>query len=180
MEPGSLLSCTEGSKRGLGSDLNRTETRLIPGMEITCSGTLVGWTVSGRAGSGTMYPKLQIWRRSSTDQISYHKTGQEIQIDAQGSACEAIAQTCGQIFQCRLSAANQVAVQSGSDIIGVELPPLDHQGFELFFISSSRSQYVWQRELTSSSTTTGSQDLTTSDDVLFNIDVSFGKLYMLF
>ena len=86
----SRLSCTEGSKRGLGTDFNSSETRLIPAMEFNCTGTLVGWTVSGRRGSGTMYPKLQIWRRNGTDRNLYFKNGPEIQIDAHGSACETL------------------------------------------------------------------------------------------
>ena len=50
LQSGTRLSCTEGSERGLGSGFNSIETRLIPGMEITCSGTLYGWTVSGTGG----------------------------------------------------------------------------------------------------------------------------------
>ena len=66
----SELSCSRGTKRGLTTQ-NSRETRLIPAMEFNCTGTLMGLTVSGRNGTGTMYPKLQIWRRSTTDTNLY-------------------------------------------------------------------------------------------------------------
>ena len=108
------LSCTEGGTRRLGN--NSLETRLIPDINFNCNGTLVGWTVSGRDGSGTLYPKLQIWRRSSTDRNVYFKNGPEIQIDAQGSACEIITrdENCVQKYHCRLSPANHVSILAGS------------------------------------------------------------------
>ena len=166
----SRLSCTEGSDRGLGSAV--LETRVIPDMAFNCSGKLVGWTVSGTVENGTMYPKIQIWRRSTSDQNLYQKIGQEIQIDAEGSACEEISQTCGHTFHCRLSSDNQVTVVSWMDIIGVELPPLDKQGFKLYFNTSLRlRQYVWQREITSSSLKIGSQDLIVRDDLLLSVHI---------
>ena len=168
-----LLSCTEGSERGLGSDQEAlVETRLIPYMKFNCNGTLVGWTVSGRAQNGTEYPKLQIWR-SITDYL-FQKIGQEIQIDAEGSACEEITQTCGQVFQCRLSPANQVTVVSGIDFIGVELPHLDQQGFELYFITNRRHTYhqsVWRQEIISSSLMISSRDFPVLDELLLSVDV---------
>ncbi len=169
----SRLSCSQGNKRGLGTDFNSSEARLIPDMEFNCSGALVGWTVSGRIGSGTLYPKLQIWRRSSTNRNTYFKHGPEIQIDAQGSACETITQRLGCIreFHCRLSPANYVTVLSGSDIIGVELPPLNNQGFELLFIITGQRQYVWRREVTTSSLTIGTHDVVVGDDLLLSADV---------
>ncbi len=141
-------------------------------MEFNCSGTLVGWTVSGRNGSGTLYPKLQIWRRSSTNRNIYFKHGPEIQIDAQGSACETITQRLGciQEFHCRLSPANYVTVLSGY-IIGVELPPINNQGFELLFIVTEQQQYVWRREVTTSSLTIGTHDVVVGDDLLLSADV---------
>ena len=149
-------------------------------MQFSCSGTVVGWTVSGRSGSGTKFPNLQIWRRNDTNQYLYHATGQEIQIDAEGSTCETITQTCDQIFQCRLSRANRVSVQSGSDIIGVELPPLEDQAFELLFIAAPQSQYVWRQEITTSSLRIGSQDIIVRDALLLSLDVKSGNACALY
>ena len=120
-----------------------------------------------------MYPKLQIWRRSSVDHNLYFKNGPEIQIDAEGSACETITQNanCGQEFHCRLSVANYLSVQSGYDIIGVELPPLNNQAFELLFIVTEQQQYVWRREVTSSSLIKGTHDIRVGDDLLLSVDV---------
>ena len=144
-------------------------------MELTCQGILVEWTVSGRAGHGTMYPKLQIWRRSTLDSSQYTKIGPEIQIDAEGSACENISQVCSQTFHCTLLPSYQVEVRSGIDIIGVELPPLDNQGFELYFIESSQRQYVFRREVNTSTISTESNDVVVLDDILLSVDVLTGE-----
>ncbi len=147
-------------------------------MQFNCTGTLVGWTVSGRNGSGTLYPKLQIWRRSSTDRNVYSKNGPEIQIDAEGSGCEMMIRNanCVQEFHCRLSPANYVSVSSGSDIIGVEVPPLNNQAFELFFVASQQQQYVWQTEITTSnSLIMGTNDIQVGDDLLLKVEVLRGK-----
>ena len=120
--------------------IDTIETRLLFSANFTCPGTIVGWTVAGRRGEGMQYPQLQIWRGDSSRRGYYNKQSQDIQVDAQGSACELITQTCGQIFQCRLRAANRVAVQH-DDILGVELPPLTNSsGFKLFFISVPNTQ----------------------------------------
>ena len=130
-----------------------------------------------------MYPKLQIWRRSSTRSNTYNKNGPEIQIDAQGSACETITRSCDnddRTFHCKLSAANKVSIHSGSDIIGVELPPLENQGFELFFISSSQRHYVWRSEVTTSSLTltSSSYDVLARDYLFLDAEVQ-GQLCMI-
>ena len=120
-----------------------------------------------------MYPKLQIWRRSSTNRNSYFKNGPEIQIDAHGSACETLTRNvnCNQEYFCRLSTANYLSVLSGSDIIGVELPPLENQAFELLFIVTEQQQYVWRREVNASSLMNGTHDIRMGDDFLFSVDV---------
>ena len=141
----------------------------------------MGWRVSGRDWSGTLYPKLQIWRRSNTDRNVYFKNGPEIQIDAQGSACELISrnENCAQEYHCRLSAAYHVPILAGSDIIGLELPPFHNQAFSLLFLLGTNWQkdnYVWRREVNSSSLTVGTQDITVrNDEVLIKVDVVEGE-----
>ena len=119
-------------------------------MGFTCPGVIVGWTVAGRRGGRTQYPKLQVWREDCSRRDYYNKQGQEIQVDAEGTACETITQTRDQIFQCRLRAANQVPIQRG-DILGVELPPTtSSSGFELFFTtldSNKQNHFIFRRQL---------------------------------
>lgn len=172
------VSCEEGFGRGSS---NFTEVRLIPTMEIICNGTIVGWTVSGRVGQGTEPPKLQIWRRSTSDgEEYYYKRGPAVPIDpdADGVECEEIL-TCNHTFQCRLNETYQITVQSEVDIIGIELPLLQNQSFELFFVSGSNiSQYVWQQEdmmATNTSLRIGSQDAVVDDKMLLYLNVSTGK-----
>ena len=138
----------------------------------------MGLIVSGRNGTGTMYPKLQVWRRSSTDANLYFKNGPEIQIDAHGSSCETITRNvnCGQELHCRLSAANHVSIFAGLDIIGVELPPLNDQLFELLFVDNSEQiQHVWRREVTSSSLMSGTQDIIVGDILFLDVEVEWGE-----
>ena len=155
-------------------------------MEFTCNGTIVGWIVSGMAGQGTEPPKLQIWRRNiATDGDSedyYHKRGSAIPIDpeADGVECEEIL-TCNNTFQCRLNETYQITVQSETDIVGIELPPLLNQSFELFFTSDSnisQYMYIWHQEdmmVTNASLRVGSQDAIEEDKVLLYLNVSTGK-----
>ena len=138
------VSCTEGFAQGLPSSI---ETRLIPVMAITCNGTVIGWTVSGRMGGGTQFPKLQFWR--SSNQQDYRKRGEDIPVNPRNrSTCEVITQTCGQVFQCSLTTAAQVSVQPG-DILGVELPPENNRGFEILFEFGTQQQHVYRQQLSS-------------------------------
>lgn len=172
------ISCEEGFGRGSN---NFTETRLISTMEFTCNGTIVGWTASGKAGQGTQPPKLQIWRRNTIKdgEEYYHKQGPAIPIDpdAEGVECEETLM-CNDTFQCRLNETYWITVQSEVDIVGIELPPLENESFELFFVSGSNiSQYVWQQEevMTNTSLRIGSQDSVADDRVLLYLNVSTGK-----
>lgn len=171
----------EGTGRGSS---NFTETRLIPMMEITCNGTIVGWTVSGRRlGQGTQPPKLQVWRRSTSTNGDeyYHKEGSAVPIDpdADGVECEETL-TRNHTFRCRLNESYQLTVQSEVDIVGIELPPLQNQSFELFFFASDSniSQYVWQHEdnvMPNASLRIGSHDAVVDDNVLLYLNISTGK-----
>ncbi len=150
-------------------------------MSFTCPGTIVGWTVAGRRREGTQYPKLQIWREDSSQRHYYDKQGQDIQVDANGSACDILTQTCGQIFQCRLRAANRVSVKTG-DILGVELPPTSpgSSGFDLFFTRSPDQEHLSFRGQLSSRVhaTTTSRDgsfLHIGDQLLVSLEVYQGK-----
>jgi hypothetical protein len=170
------VSCTEGSFRGR---LNTFETRLLFSMNFTCHGTVVGWTVTGeRVQSGTQYPKFQVWRADpSQGSDYYYKPGQDIPINPEGSACEnlIVTKTCGQIFQCRLRAANQVSVQPG-DSLGVELPPMNISGFHLYFVSIPGTQdHIIYRQTLLSSVHTLNHDIRQMDDqLLISLEIEPG------
>jgi hypothetical protein len=167
------LSCTEGLARGLTYSI---ETRLLFSVNFICPGTIVGWTVAGRRGEGTRYPKLQVWREDSSRRGYYDKQDQDIQVDAQGSACELITQTCDQIFQCRLKATNRITVQRG-DILGVELPTFtSSSGFELFFISvpSTQDHYIFQKQLGSSVRISERSFRHLEDQLLISLEIEQG------
>ena len=153
------------------------ETRLIFSMSFTCSGVIIGWTVSGRAREGTQFPKLQVWRANSSQGPDfYFKPEKDIQVDAEGTACEILTKTCGQIFQCRLSNDHQVSVQSG-DILGVELPPEFTSGFELFFVGDlpdTQDHYIFLQQLGSTVHTSDRQIRQQGDHLLISLEVETG------
>ena len=162
------------------------ETRLIFSMNFTCSGVIIGWTVSGRARVGTQFPKLQVWRANrSQGSDFYFKPGKDIQVDAEGTACETLTKPCGQIFQCRLSNDHQVSVQSG-DFLGVELPPLNDSAFELFFLINRpdlmQNHYVVRQRLSSTvriGSTTAHSFYHRGDQLLLNLELSLGTFQKL-
>ena len=140
-----------------------------------------GQLATGRASEGTQFPKLQVWRaNSSQGRHFYFKPGNDIQVDAEGTACELLTKTCGQIFQCRLSNDHQVSVQSG-DILGVELPPLNDSAFELFFLINRpdlmQNHYVVRQQLSSTvriGITTAHSFYHRGDQLLLTLELSLG------
>ena len=169
------ISCTEGTYRGRHDTI---ETRLLFSMNFTCHGTIVGWTVTGERIDGrTQFPELQVWRANvSQGSDYYYKPGKDIPVDPEGSVCEIVTQTCGQIFQCRLTAANRVQVQPG-DILGVELPQETNSGFHLFFISipGTQDHFIYRARLSSSVHTSNHQIRQLDDQLLISLEIEPGK-----
>jgi hypothetical protein len=143
-------------------------------MNFTCHGTVVGWTVTGeRVQGGTQYPEFQVWRADpSQGSDYYYKPGQDIPVNPEGSECEIVTKTCGQIFQCRLRAANQVSVQPG-DILGVELPPTNINGFHLYFISipGTQDHYIYRQQLQSSVNSSSHLFQQFDDQLLISLEI---------
>ena len=169
------VSCTEGSYRGR---FDTIETRLLFSMNFTCHGTIVGWTVTGERVQGkTQYPELQVWRANSSRGLNYYyKPGQDIPVNPEGSACEIVTKTCGQIFQCRLRADYQVSVQPG-DILGVELPNVTISGFHLYFISipGTQDHYIYREQLQSSIDISSHLIRQLDDQLLISLEIEPGK-----
>ena len=171
------ISCTAGSYRGRTDTI---ETRLLFSMNFTCHGTIVGWTVTGEKVQGkTQYPELQVWRADpSQGSDYYYKPGADIPVNPEGpvSLCEIVTQTCRQIFQCRLTAANQVSVQPG-DILGVELPQTTNSGFHLYFISipDTQDHYIYRQQLSSSVHTSSHLIRQMDDQLLISLEIESGE-----
>ena len=128
--------------------------RIIPEMNFTCNGTIVGFTVAGRQWRGkTTDPIIQIWRENSSQSDGvYYKTGTDIVIEETMCAETSIefqefnTNFLDLVLQCNLNEANQVSVQPG-DILGLKLPPRDESIFRLAFARMSRgpTNYVFEQ-----------------------------------
>ena len=135
------MSCFRGGEaRGLA---NSIETRIIPDAEFTCCGTITGWRVAGRAGPGTQFPTLQIWRRNNdTSGVEYSRTGQSVimenSVPSSQVDCEVIVHT--------LDERDRISVQPG-DVVGIELPPLFDQAFQVLFEPGGEMNYVYRQQL---------------------------------
>ena len=110
------------------------------------------------------------------EQTTTIKPGRDIPVDPEGSACDIVTQTCNQIFQCRLRAANRVSVQPG-DVLGVELPQLTKSGFDLFFISIPRTQdhLIYRQQLSSSVHTSSHLIRQLDDQLLISLEIQPGE-----
>ena len=136
----------DGSRRG---QISTIETRLIPSMRFTCSGTIVALIITGRRQiNGTQDPKLQIWRENKAAQCgSYQKLVPEIILH--GTSCSNITHIVpGRVFHCALEQSFHVSVQFG-DILGIELPPTNDANFDLYFTDGGPVNYIFQRQLSS-------------------------------
>ena len=147
-------------------------------MNFTCHGTIVGWTVTGeRIQGGNQYPEFQIWRADPSRGLDYYyKPGQDIPVNPEGSVCEIVTKTCGQIFQCRLRADYQVSVQPG-DVLGVEQPPSSTSGFHLLFISipGTQNHYIYREQLQSSVNISSRLFQLLDDQLLISLEIEPGK-----
>ena len=98
-------------------------TRLIPEMRFTCTGTIVGYSVSLRIPNQTDYsPEIQLWRENSSQPGVYYKKQDAIVINT--TACNAVYSNSSEVFNCTLNQGAQIPVQAG-DILGLELPASD-------------------------------------------------------
>lgn len=139
ISPVSVSCVTGGQARGLA---NTIETRIVPDKEFNCCGTITGWRMAGRAGPGTQFPVLQIWRKNNNTCGEYSRTGQSVimenSVPSQQVDCDVIEHT--------LNERDRISVQPG-DVIGVELPPLFDQAFQVLFEPGGELNYVYKQQL---------------------------------
>ena len=102
-------------------------SRLIPGMNFTCNGTITRVIVGGVMRSGNQKKlKLHIWKEDATEPGIYHRSGKAIVLALSNNMCN------GQNRRCtlQLMGGEQISVEPG-DILGIEVPPSDDADFEL-------------------------------------------------
>ena len=132
--------------------LTGPSTRLIPEMNFTCNGVIVGYTAALREQNRMQDPIIQVWRKIDTSQpISYCKTSDGIAID-KALCVGGLTEISSKVFHCTLNeTTTRVPVQSG-DILGLELPPRNNDDIILGFARTSRgpTNYVFNRQRLSS------------------------------
>lgn len=122
-------------------------TRIIPGMNITCSGQLLGWKVAGRFTDiieSDGYSKLKILREIDNQFIFVHET--EL-----GRCAGQVPMLSDGIYSCVLPEQDRLLVQE-HDIIGIYLPQLSQTRFEINFTTSPTDQinYIYSEDVTGS------------------------------
>ena len=118
-------------------------TRLIPEMRFTCTGTIVGYSVSLRIPNTDYSPEIQIWRENSSQPGVYYKKQDAIVINT--TACNAVYSNSNGVFNCTLNQGAQIPVQAG-DILGLELPASDtNRGMLSTRSGSAPTNYVFEQ-----------------------------------
>lgn len=133
---------------------NTTVTILVPEMNFTCNGTLVGFTFAGiNRHKGQQDPKIQIWRKNISEPSAYHRIGPAIAINI--SQTDACADGLPKIpmykrtYLCVLNEVYQVSIQPG-DILGLQLPPSHDNDFDILFTKGrGPMNYIFCRPLNS-------------------------------
>ena len=127
-------------------------------MNFTCNATIAGFTFAGinRQQEGHQDPVIQIWRENSSwpqndGSKVYYKTGPAIavNISEEASACDdGLPKIASQTYWCILKKDSYILVQPG-DILGLELPDIDYDDFDIFFVEEGPVNYIFQQPLNS-------------------------------
>ena len=166
--------CTENFKNVVSSDgsrkgaFNRIQTRLIPSMRFTCSGTIVAYTATLQLQNDGQDPKIQVWRENKAQCGTFYRVS-EIVVNA--ISCSSVETVIpGRIFYCALKNSTQVTVQFG-DILGIELPPTRDSRFDLYFTNGGPLNYIFQQRLSSTvDITTRSSNVREQPQITLEID----------
>ena len=148
-------------------------TRIIPDMNISCNGTLAGWSVAGTKTSGAslsdQFPSLKIFRPINLASRTYSYVG-EVELGKCGSAFAEEIQT--NIHTCSLPTEPRLSVRQ-NDIIGIFSP--DQQSFTVNFLTSMSApqNFVYASNVT---TDIAIEDAaTTQNTPLINLEIAQGK-----
>lgn len=142
---------------------NSTVTILIPDMNFTCYGILIGFSFSGiNRRMGEQDPMIQIWRGNVSDSGVYHRIGNAIPVDVSGEdvVCADRIKIAGasRTHWCILNDDYHLSIQPG-DILGLELPPAYDNDFDILFTRGrGPNNYVFHRRLNSTMVTLSDSD----------------------
>ena len=133
-------------------------------MKFGCFGTIVRFTVAIFDNGGSQHPKIQIWRENETQPGLYHKLRpSDIQIRNSNIQCYK-KRFNNRIFQCTLKENFQISVQPG-DFLGLEIPPINKDDYEIYFKLGGPTNLVFQGQLESTvDLSTEPYNATTNDE----------------
>ena len=131
-------------------------TRIIPGMKITCAGSLIKWTVAGRARTGSIYPKLKVFRE---DGGIYNFIGEIVIGQCTG---QPVVRGQNGLYECELQQENRLLVQP-NDFIAIYVPTNNEAAFDIYFTSSTTNHrnYIYSEDLVSNVSLSGTTSLNT-------------------
>ena len=163
----------EGSS-GRG-EWGRVTTRLFPDLKFGCSGTIVRVTAAVVNNARPQDPKIQIWRENKTQPGLYHKISSDIPLNRSnpGPPCNRNTYING-IFQCILNEDHRISIQPG-DFLGLEIPPIDDDGLEIYFKAGGPTNLVFQRQLNSTVNLSTEPDFVTKDEPQISFLIVLGK-----
>ena len=154
-----------------------SSTRLIPEMNFTCNGVIVGYTAALREQNGDMDPIIQVWRKNTSQPVSYYNIlSAGIAID-EALCIGGLTTVSSEVFHCNLNkSTNRVPVQSG-DILGLELPPGNNDDNILIFarVSSGPTNYVFTRQGLSSIAALSNHNLVNRELPQITLEIESGK-----
>ena len=115
-------------------------------MKFGCAGTIVGFTAAVNDDDRSKSPKIQIWRENETQPGLYHKLRpSDVQIRNTNLECYQ-RNLNNRIFQCTLTEDFHISVQPG-DFLGLEIPPINSDDFEVYFKAGGPTNLVFQGQL---------------------------------
>ena len=159
--------------------LTGPSTRLIPEMNFTYNGVIVGYTAALREQTETRMqdPIIQVWRKIDTSQpISYLKTSDGIAID-KALCVGGLTEISSEVFHCTLNeTTTRVRVQPG-DILGLELSGGTNNSIILGFARVSRgpTNYVYNGGGLSSPAALSNRDSVNRELPQITLEIGSGK-----
>ena len=162
---------SDGGSRSFGS------TRIIPDMNISCNGTLTGWSVAGRKNFGAslsdQFPSLKIFRPINIVSRTYSYVG-EVELGKCGDAFAETSQN-GSIYTCSLPEEVRLPVRP-NDIIGIFSPVEQLAGFVVSFLTdaSSPPNFIYMRDVTTDVAIDDAAEMP-SDTPHINLEIAQGK-----